>query len=72
MIATQLERDLQAKFNLTWRSGSEHGQSNAHAICMVCRRSRAVDRTGSAGKEAGDNARLEIEVGKVEEVVQPD
>jgi len=32
----------------------------------------AMPSAGSAGKEAGHNARREIEVGKAEDVVEPD
>ena len=35
-IATLLERDLQAKFNFTWRSEREHAGPYANAIRIVC------------------------------------
>ena len=67
-----LEDDLQAKFNFTWRSEREHAGPYANAIRIVCQRIRPIDRTGGAGKEAGHNARRQVEIGKVEEAVAPD
>ena len=71
-IATLLERDLQVKFNFTWRSEREHAGPHADAICIVGRRIRAIGGTGGASKETGHDARRQVEVGKVEDVVEPD
>jgi hypothetical protein len=51
-----LVRDLQAKFNFTWRSEREHAGPYANAIRIVCQRVRPIDCTGGAGKQAGHNA----------------
>jgi hypothetical protein len=71
-IAALLVRDLQAKFNFTLRSERKHAGPCANAIRIVCQRIRTIDRTCSAGKEAGHNARRQVEVCKVEDVVEPD
>ncbi|HET7438567.1 MAG TPA: hypothetical protein VFJ56_03655, partial [Nitrospira sp.] len=71
-IGILLVRDLEAKFNFTWRSEREHAGPYANAIRIVCQRIRPIDRTGGAGKETGHNARRQVEVGKVEDVVEPD
>jgi len=66
------ESDLQTKLNFTGRSEREHAGPHADAIRIVCRRIRAIDGTGGASKEAGHNARRQVEVGKVVQVVEPD
>jgi hypothetical protein len=70
--AKALESDLQTKLNFTGRSEREHAGPHADAIRIVCRRIRAINGTGGAGKEAGHHARRQVEVGKVEQVVEPD
>ena len=70
--ANALENDLQTKLNFTWRSEREHAGPHADAIRIVCRRIRAVDRSGGASKETGHDARRQIEVRKIEDVVKPD
>jgi hypothetical protein len=71
-IPTLLVRDLQAKYNFTWRSEREYAGPHANAIRIVCQRIRPIDRTGGAAKETGHNARRQVEVRKVAEVVEPD
>ena len=69
--SSPLKDDLEAKLNLTWRSEREHASSYPDAIGIVRRRTRTVDRTCSASKEAGHSARWQVEVGKVENIVEP-
>src|SRR5215469_17376589 len=65
-----LEENLEAELNFTWRSERVDAGTHADAIGVVRRGIGAVDRSRRARKQAGHWVRWEIEIGKIENVVE--